>query len=136
MSSGAGRRVWRFPQKQTSISGSAFRGVRLQEVKTTKLALACPVCKSQDVFYSCTPNCCFNHVCADCGATFEPVTTLAGGTQSGIEPPDPLPDASDPTVACVKCDSIAVYVLPDGRLACAKCGSVLTLEITEVAPGA
>lgn len=103
-------------------------------MKTSRLSLACPVCQSPDVFYSCTPNCCFNHVCGNCGATFEPVTRLAGGTQRDIEPPDPLPDASDPTVACVKCDSTAVYALPGGSLVCAKCGSLLVLEITEVAP--
>jgi hypothetical protein len=87
------------------------------------------------VFYSCTPNCCFNHVCSDCSTTFEPATVAVGETVSGVEPPQPLPDASDPTVACVRCDSTAVYVLPDGRLVCAKCGTVLRLEITEVAPG-
>ena len=103
-------------------------------VRTTKLALACPVCRSRDVFYSCTPNCCFNHVCSNCGATFEPVTKLAGGTQSGVAPPDPLPEASDPTVACIKCDSTAVYAAPDGRLVCHNCGSLLELEITEVSP--
>jgi len=105
-------------------------------VKTTRLSLNCPVCGSRDVFYSCTPNCCFNHVCADCGTTFEPITKLAGGALTGIQPPDPLPDATDPTAACVKCDSTAVYVLPDGRLVCGNCGLLLELEITEVAPGA
>jgi transcription initiation factor TFIIIB Brf1 subunit/transcription initiation factor TFIIB len=104
-------------------------------VKTTRLALPCPVCKSQAVFYSCTPNCCFNHVCSDCGTTFEPATAALGQTLSGIEPPDPLPDTSDPTVACVKCDATAVYALADGRLVCAKCGAVLKLEIEEVSPG-
>jgi DNA-directed RNA polymerase subunit RPC12/RpoP len=73
-------------------------------------------------------------VCSECGATFEPVTKRAGGTITGAEPPDPLPEAADPTVACAKCDSTAVYVLPDSRLVCAKCGSVLELEITEIAP--
>jgi hypothetical protein len=92
------------------------------------------VCQSAEVFYSCTPNCCFNHVCSDCGATFEPVTAPAGGTQAGIHPPDPLPEATDPTVACAKCDSTAVYVLEDGRLVCSQCGLLLSLEITEVAP--
>jgi hypothetical protein len=62
------------------------------------------------------------------------MTKLAGGAQSGVEPPDPLPDASDPTVACVRCDSTAVYALPDGRLVCTGCGLLLHLEITEVAP--
>jgi hypothetical protein len=104
-------------------------------VKTSKLSFACPVCGSQDVFYSCTPNCCFNHVCSDCGTTFEAATRLAGGSLAGIEPPDPLPDASDPTAACIKCDSTAVYTLPDGRLVCAGCGLLLVLEMTEVAPG-
>jgi transcription elongation factor Elf1 len=103
-------------------------------VKTTKLSFACPVCGSRDVFYSCTPNCCFNHVCADCGATFEPATRLAGGTRAGVEPPDPLPDASDPTVACIRCDSTAVYALAGGALVCCKCGSLLELEFTEIAP--
>jgi hypothetical protein len=62
------------------------------------------------------------------------MTKLAGGRQAGAEPPDPLPEAADPTVACIKCDSTAVYVLPDGRLVCSKCGLLLELEITEVAP--
>src|SRR5689334_2762828 len=100
-------------------------------MKTTPLALSCPACHSRDVFYSCTPNCCFNHVCSECQSTFEPATTALGETLSGIEPPDPLPDASDPTVACVKCDSTAVYTLPDGRLVCGNCGAVLKLVIEE-----
>jgi len=103
-------------------------------VKTAKLSLACPVCQSPDVFYSCTPNCCFNHVCGNCGATFEPVTRVAGAGWKGIEPPDPLPDATDPTVACAKCESVAVYMLPEGGLVCSQCGSLLELELTEVAP--
>lgn len=107
---------------------------RFEIVKTSKLSLACPVCQSLEVFYSCTPNCCFNHVCGECGATFEPVTIFANAKAAGIEAPDPLPEASDPTVACVKCDSTAVYAMPGGGLVCSKCGSVLALEITEVAP--
>ena len=104
-------------------------------MKTVPLALRCPVCNSSGVFYSCTPNCCFNHVCGDCQTTFEPATVAIGGTLAGVEPPDPLPDASDPTVACIRCDSTAVYMLPDGRLVCAKCGTLLRLEITEVVKG-
>ena len=104
-------------------------------MQTRKLALACPVCGSREVFYSCTPNCCFNHVCADCGTTFEPATVPAGGTASGIVPPDPLPEAGDPTVACAKCDSIDVYMTTDDSLVCAKCGTRLKLEITEISPG-
>lgn len=104
-------------------------------MKTRKLQIACPVCGSFEVFYSCTPNCCFNHVCAQCGTTFEPATRAKGGPVSGIVPPDPLPEAADPTAACAKCDSTAVYLLEDETLVCAKCGTLLALEITEVAPG-
>jgi len=104
-------------------------------VRTRKLALACPVCGSGEVFYSCTPNCCFNHVCAQCGTTFEPLTAIAGGSATGVVAPDPLPEATDPTVACARCDSTAVYLLESGSLVCARCGTLLRLEITEVAPG-
>ena len=115
--------------RQNALSYSA--------VKSRPLALSCPLCHSAGVFYSCTPNCCFNHVCSECSATFEPVTRATGETVSGVEPPDPLPDASDPTVECAKCGAISVYVLEDERLACAKCGALLQLELTEVcAPGA
>jgi hypothetical protein len=104
-------------------------------LKTKKLKLACPVCGSGEVFYSCTPNCCFNHVCADCGTTFEPLTRAKGGAVSGVEPPDPLPEAADPTTACARCDSTAVYVTDNESLVCSKCGTLLELEITEIAPG-
>jgi hypothetical protein len=102
-------------------------------VQTRKLELACPVCRSAAVFYSCTPNCCFNHVCGDCGATFEPATRLAGTAESPAVPPDPLPDASDPTAACARCDSIAVYMTADGALVCSACRALLALEYTEIA---
>jgi transcription initiation factor TFIIIB Brf1 subunit/transcription initiation factor TFIIB len=101
-------------------------------VQTRKLSLHCPVCGSAEVFYSCTPNCCFNHVCADCGATFEPATRRKGGTAQGIVPPDPLPDATDPTAGCAACDSTAVYQTEDGSAVCEKCGTLLELEYTEV----
>ena len=103
-------------------------------MRTGKLALACPVCGSADITYSCEPKCCFNHVCADCRSTFEPATRVTGGRVSSVEPPDPLPECTDPTVACAKCDSTRVYVLEDGRLACAACGLLLELELTEICP--
>jgi hypothetical protein len=103
-------------------------------VKTRKLQIDCPVCGSGEVFYSCTPTCCFNHVCADCTSTFEPVTEEKGGALSGIEPPDPLPDGSEPTVACANCESTAVYVTGDDTLVCADCGALLTLQLTQIAP--
>lgn len=104
-------------------------------VATRKLSLACPTCGSGDVFYSCTPNCCFNHVCSGCGTTFEPVTVASGGRLSDVTPPDPLPDATDPTAACAVCDSTAVYVTESDRVVCGKCGTLLRIELTEIAAG-
>jgi len=103
-------------------------------MKARKLALTCPVCGSGDITYSCEPKCCFNHVCGDCRSTFEPVTRVAGGRVSGVEAPDPLPECTDPAVACAKCESTRVYVLEDGRLVCAACGLLLELELTEICP--
>jgi len=87
------------------------------------------------VFYSCTPNCCFNHVCANCGTTFEPVTRASGGAVSGVIPPAPPPEAADPTAACARCDSTAVYLAENGAAVCGKCGTWLEIELTEIAPG-
>jgi hypothetical protein len=104
-------------------------------VQTQKLVMACPVCASGDVYYTCTPNCCFNHVCGNCGTTFEPVTSATGRTISGVVAPDPMPEASDPTVACAKCEATAVYRTSEDKLVCAHCGAVLVLEFTKVAQG-
>jgi hypothetical protein len=104
-------------------------------VPTRKLEIHCPVCNSGEVFYSCTPNCCFNHVCSECGTTFEPVTRKAGRRLSGLLPPEPPPEAADPTAECAGCGSIEVCMAEDGTVVCAKCGAVLVLELTEVAPG-
>ncbi|MCX6624348.1 MAG: hypothetical protein NTY38_25455 [Acidobacteria bacterium] len=103
-------------------------------MKTRKISLQCPLCNSNDVFYSCEPKCCFNHVCADCGATFEPVTVATGARLTSLQLPDPLPDSTEPTVGCEKCESILVYQLEDGTAVCSKCGLVLEIRITEVAP--
>jgi DNA-directed RNA polymerase subunit RPC12/RpoP len=103
-------------------------------LKTRKLEIACPLCGSGAVFYSCTPNCCFNHVCGDCGATFEPVTEASGNAAEAVTPPDPLPDATDPTAGCAKCDSTAVYMTEDGGVICAACRTLLRLELTDVTP--
>ena len=51
-----------------------------------------------------------------------------------IEPPDTLPDATDPTTECAACGSTAVYLTEDGAAVCGKCGAALELEITEVNP--
>jgi DNA-directed RNA polymerase subunit RPC12/RpoP len=105
-------------------------------MQTRKLEIACPTCGSRDVFYSCEPKCCFNHVCENCRTTFEPVTRPTGARRGGILAPDPLPSCTEPAVACAKCESTAVYGLPESEgLVCAQCGAELTLELTEIAPG-
>jgi ribosomal protein S27AE len=59
---------------------------------------------------------------------------LHRGTVTGVIPPDPLPDATDPTTECARCTSNAIYMTQDGRLVCGQCGAILALEITEIAP--
>jgi hypothetical protein len=98
------------------------------------LRIPCPTCASTDVVYTCSPHCCFNHVCAACQTTFEPVTSFTGRTLSQLQLPHPLPGSSDPAAPCARCQSAAVYQFPDGLLACADCGAELTLEITAVSP--
>jgi DNA-directed RNA polymerase subunit RPC12/RpoP len=109
--------------------------VKTGQVKTSKLRIACPICGSGEVFYSCTPGCCFNHVCGRCGTTFEPATTATGRSLTGVAPPDPLPDATDPTVECARCTSTDVYQTEDGSLVCGHCGSLLIVELNEIVPG-
>ncbi|MBS1858061.1 MAG: hypothetical protein JST11_22010 [Acidobacteria bacterium] len=104
-------------------------------MKTRKLRIECPQCGSDEVFYSCTPNCCFNHVCSNCGTTFEPETKAAGGYVSGVMPPDPPPDSTEPTAECAVCHATAIYQAEDGQVVCGKCGAKLVLELTEIAPG-
>jgi len=53
---------------------------------------------------------------------------------TGVLPPDPLPDATDPTTECAACGSNAVYMAEDDSLVCGKCGVRLELEIEEVNP--
>lgn len=101
-------------------------------MRTRRLEISCPLCGSAEVSYTCTPNCCFNHVCAGCGTTFEPVTRATGRKVSGIEPPTPLPDPADPTVACARCDSTEVYLTPENTAVCAQCGALLEIELTEI----
>lgn len=104
-------------------------------MRTRKLELACPVCASPRVFYTCATDCCYNHVCGDCGATFEPATRPAGGALSGLVPPDPPPDSTDPTAPCAQCYAPAVCLAENGAVVCAKCGALLILEMEEIHPG-
>ena len=97
-----------------------------------KLQVHCPKCGSSEIVYSCEPKCCFNHVCSECTTSFQTVSVASGEKLSGVKPPDPLPDCTEPAVACARCDSVAVYQLEDDRLICLDCGTILALQLTEV----
>ncbi|HLW79316.1 MAG TPA: hypothetical protein VKU44_06920, partial [Terriglobia bacterium] len=72
--------------------------------------------------------------------TFEPVTTRVGEYAGEIGPLPPDPDPSGPTAACARCGEIRLFAMADGetgapRFLCVTCKAVLTLELSEVAPG-
>ena len=105
------------------------------------ISVACPQCGSTHVSYSCTPNCCFNHVCAECFATFELSTKKQEGQiePGSIEPIAGERDTTVPTAPCAGCESTEVFQLRDTHtagagdedpLVCLTCGSLLTLIIT------
>ncbi|MBZ5542948.1 MAG: hypothetical protein LAO07_04620 [Acidobacteriia bacterium] len=103
------------------------------------LTVACPECGSRDVFYSCKPECCFNHVCNQCYTTFELETERVGELQEDITAP-PDPDPSAPTAPCARCGEYKIFAM-DGMLPrsaqylCVSCKALLALSITNVAKG-
>jgi hypothetical protein len=106
-------------------------------MQTRKLDIPCPTCGSLEIFYSCTPTCCFNHVCDECRTTFQTGTVVNGLRHAGAVAPSPVPDNTDPAAACAKCESVAVYRMPapDDTLVCTACGTGLTLELSDIAVG-
>ena len=105
------------------------------------LAVACPKCGStSDVVYSCKPECCFNHVCAKCYTTFEPVTHRVGQLTGELGPLPPDPDPTAPTAACARCGESKLFAVMgndagSGQLVCVSCKALLTLELSAVSPG-
>jgi len=105
----------------------------------TPLAICCPQCGSNDVIYSCKPECCFNHVCNRCYTTFELETTRVGELQAPFTiPPDPDPSA--PTAPCARCGEYKIFAISDSptpapQYLCIACKALLTLEVTNVAKG-
>jgi hypothetical protein len=72
------------------------------------------VLRLPEITYTCEPKCCFNHICAACYTTFELFTEPLGWMLTGSENRrrNAIPYS---TVACVKCDSLEVYMLtPEG----------------------
>ena len=71
-----------------------------------------------------------------------PPLSRGGGSKRGavtdVVPPDPPPDATDPTAECAKCASNAVYMTEDGRRGLwreCRARPGCTLELAEIAPG-
>lgn len=115
--------------------GSELQG---EFVTLTTVQARCPSCQSTEVFYSCTPNCCFNHICSECQSSFELSTSPLPGSGPGLDmdaaglPPEP--DACSPTAPCAKCQGIRVYQLSDGEaLFCLDCRALLKLGYENVA---
>ncbi len=104
------------------------------------LTIPCPECGSNDVLYSCNPECCFNHVCNNCYTTFEPITAKVGELTTEIGPTPPDPDPSAPTAPCARCGESKLFAIvdgatPSGQLLCVSCKALLTLELTDIARG-
>ena len=103
----------------------------------TPISVACPQCASADVLYSCKPECCYNHVCNHCYTTFELETTKVGEIQEDFEMP-PDSDPSGPTAPCARCGEAKVFAIvdtPEPAYFCISCKALLTLSLTEIAPG-
>ena len=103
-------------------------------VALTPLSFACPKCGSTDVFYSCSPSCCFNHVCSQCYATFEPETTRVGEFNGELGP-IPEVDTTGPTAPCARCGEYRLFRIVEGvprdQVLCVSCRALLTLELVE-----
>ncbi|HEV3275715.1 MAG TPA: hypothetical protein VG860_02770 [Terriglobia bacterium] len=105
-------------------------------VALTPLSFACPKCGSADVVYSCSPSCCFNHVCSRCYATFEPETTRVGEFTRELGP-IPQVDSTGPTAPCARCGEYELFEItgdsvPANQVLCIACRALLTLELAVV----
>ena len=97
------------------------------------LSFNCPRCGSADVVYSCTPSCCFNHVCSQCYATFEPKTERIGDFEGEIVSV-PEADGTGPTASCARCGEYQLLRITGedasaGQVVCVSCRALLTLEL-------
>ena len=116
-----------------------LRPLRHAEVSMTltPISVSCPQCGSAEIYYSCTPSCCYNHVCNHCYTTFELETTWMGDVaEDFVMPSDP--ESGSPTAPCARCREPKVFAVADSasppQYVCAACKALLTLEYTGIAP--
>jgi len=110
------------------------------------LTVSCPECGSGAVVYSCDPHCCFNHVCADCRASFFLTTRLIGEAGPEVDPRSAshAADPTAPTAPCDRCGGLHVWSIAAGERAsdangaqrglCTDCRALLAILITAEAP--
>jgi hypothetical protein len=117
-------------------------------LRAVPLAVECPECGSAAVVYSCDPHCCFNHVCANCRASFFLTTRLLGEAREEVGEWPAAGGRSDPTAPtapCDRCGGLGVWSIaeeergagPDDRVrrgVCVDCGAMLAVEIAAEAP--
>jgi hypothetical protein len=99
------------------------------------IKIACPVCGSENITYTCEPKCCFNHICDSCYSTFELATAIVGGDLEigNFQPEEREPLA--PTAACSRCEAVDVYALEaSNTLVCASCHALLNLVFNSIKP--
>ena len=101
----------------------------------TPISATCPQCGSGDVYYSCNPACCYNHICNQCYTTFELETTRIGEISEAFDVPSD-PDPTAPTAPCARCHEPRVFAIAGQtrQFVCATCKALLTLEYTEITP--
>ena len=102
-------------------------------MRLSALSIDCPACGSKEIAYSCTPDCCFNHVCGDCLHSFQLVTRDLNETMPSASVVAEEKDTCAPTAACTRCNSLKVYGFDGeeslaGKAGCASCGALLELE--------
>ncbi len=107
-------------------------------MRALKDIIRCPKCGGSEIFYSCEPKCCFNHVCADCRSTFEINTRKTGEFDQEAAKTAAEPESGDPTTACAACESLSIAVIRDGKaplIVCGKCAAVSKVVIEEFVAG-
>lgn len=105
----------------------------------TPITVACPSCGSSDIFYSCKPDCCFNHVCNHCYTTFELETVRVGECDVPFDAP-PEPDSTHPTAPCARCHECRVFAISreasdSSTCLCVSCKALLRITITNILKG-